>query len=161
MHSRLAASHTIRSCRHIITSRSCAKSALLPLTCPIFPCKPSSLSSYLQSTLFQCILPHILNLNIPSASRSSVLNHPRKRPCSFSFILANRQSTLMFSDNERGILNHEYFPTYIILVVEHTPWVQVPISIPKASPRFWNRISAPAGMSSLVLCIYRSLVFPV
>ena len=48
------------------------------------------------------------------------------------FILQDRQSALAFSDNERGTFSREFFPDYIIPVVEHTPWVQPPIPIPKA-----------------------------
>ena len=48
------------------------------------------------------------------------------------FILRNHEKSIAFKDAERGTFSREYFPDYEIPVIEHTPWVQVPIRIPKA-----------------------------
>ncbi|KAL1938197.1 hypothetical protein VTO73DRAFT_11841 [Trametes versicolor] len=47
-------------------------------------------------------------------------------------VLSERQAAIAFTDNERGIFSREYFPDYVIPVIEHTPWVRSPILIPKA-----------------------------
>ena len=48
------------------------------------------------------------------------------------YILRNRDQSIAFTDAERGTFSREYFPDYEIPVIEHTPWVQTPIRIPKA-----------------------------
>ena len=80
------------------------------------------------------------------------------------FILANRQSALAFSDNERGTFNREYFPDYVIPVIEHTPWVQAPIPIPKAIEGKVTKILEShfgSGRYEQSCSAYRSPVFPV
>ncbi|KAI0323293.1 hypothetical protein GY45DRAFT_1227952, partial [Cubamyces sp. BRFM 1775] len=49
-----------------------------------------------------------------------------------AYVLIERQMAIAFSDDERGTFNREYFPDYVIPVIEHTPWVRPPIPIPKA-----------------------------
>jgi len=39
---------------------------------------------------------------------------------------------LAFDDSEHGTFSEKYFPDYEIPVVEHIPWVQAPICVPKA-----------------------------
>ncbi|PIL28589.1 hypothetical protein GSI_08630 [Ganoderma sinense ZZ0214-1] len=80
------------------------------------------------------------------------------------FILSERQGTLAFTDNERGTFSREYFPDYVIPVIEHTPWVQAPIPIPKAIETKVARIldaHFASGRYELSCCAYRSAVFPV
>ena len=48
------------------------------------------------------------------------------------FVLQNRQKALAFEDSERSTFSDEYFPDYEIPVIEHVPWVQNPIHIPKS-----------------------------
>lgn len=48
------------------------------------------------------------------------------------FVIRNRERSIAFNDAERGTFSREYFPDYEIRVIEHTPWVQAPIRIPKA-----------------------------
>ncbi|GLB41124.1 putative transposition, RNA-mediated [Lyophyllum shimeji] len=47
-------------------------------------------------------------------------------------VLRNRNQALAFEDAERGTFSDKYYPDYELPVIEHTPWVQEPIRIPKA-----------------------------
>jgi hypothetical protein len=49
-----------------------------------------------------------------------------------AFIIRNRETAIAFTDAERGTFSRKYFPDYQIPVIEHVPWVQPPIRIPKA-----------------------------
>ena len=80
------------------------------------------------------------------------------------YILQDRQSALAFTDNERGTFSCEYFPDYVIPVVEHTPWVQPPIPIPKAIESKVGRILEAhfaSGRYEQSCSAYRSPVFAV
>jgi hypothetical protein len=57
--------------------------------------------------------------------------HPREVDL-LIHILDVCQQGLVFVDMERGTFSAEYFPDYEIPVIEHTPWIQPPIRIPKA-----------------------------
>jgi hypothetical protein len=48
------------------------------------------------------------------------------------YVLRTCDKALAFCDAERGTFSREYFPDYEIPVIEHTPWVQPPIRVPKA-----------------------------
>lgn len=48
------------------------------------------------------------------------------------FVLQSQQMALAFEDSEWGTFSEKYFPDYEIPVIEHTPWVQSPIRIPKS-----------------------------
>lgn len=48
------------------------------------------------------------------------------------FVLKSREDGLAFEDSERRTFSSKYFDDYEIPVIEHTPWVQQPIRIPKA-----------------------------
>lgn len=48
------------------------------------------------------------------------------------YILRTRERAIAFTDAERGTFSRKYFPDYEIPTIEHTPWVQPPIRIPKA-----------------------------
>ena len=48
------------------------------------------------------------------------------------YVLSSSEKALAFCDAERGTFSREYFPDYEIPVIEHTPWVQPPIRVPKA-----------------------------
>jgi hypothetical protein len=50
----------------------------------------------------------------------------------FAYILQRRQAAIAFTDLERGFFSREYFPDYEIPIIEHTPWQDPPIRIPKA-----------------------------
>ena len=39
---------------------------------------------------------------------------------------------MAFEDSEQGTFSDSYFPDYEIPVIEHVPWVQAPIRIPKS-----------------------------
>lgn len=49
-----------------------------------------------------------------------------------AFIISNHEAAIAFTDAERGTFSRKYFPDYQIPVIEHIPWVQPPIRIPKA-----------------------------
>ena len=48
------------------------------------------------------------------------------------FIIRNWEEAFTFTDAEQGTFSCEYFPDYEIPIIEHTPWVQMPIRVPKA-----------------------------
>jgi len=48
------------------------------------------------------------------------------------YVLQERELALAFEDSERGTFSDKYFPDYEIPVIEHIPWVQAPIRVPKA-----------------------------
>jgi hypothetical protein len=48
------------------------------------------------------------------------------------YILRNWEAAIAFTDAEQGTFSRTYFPDYEIPVIEHTPWVQLPIQILKA-----------------------------
>ncbi len=80
------------------------------------------------------------------------------------YILDTRQGALAFCDNERGTFNRQYYPDYIIPHMEHTPWVQEPIRIPKAvesEVRLLLANQRKAGKYEYSCASYRSRVFPV
>lgn len=47
-------------------------------------------------------------------------------------VLRTQELALAFEDSERGTFAKKYFPDYEIPVIEHIPWVQAPIRVPKA-----------------------------
>lgn len=80
------------------------------------------------------------------------------------YVLSERQAAIAFTDNERGIFNREYFPDYVIPVIEHTPWVRSPIPIPKAIERDVEKLireQTLAGKYEQSAASYRSRVFTV
>ena len=48
------------------------------------------------------------------------------------YVLRTWELALAFEDSERGTFSEKYFPDYEIPVIEHVPWVQAPIHVPKA-----------------------------
>ncbi|RDB15415.1 hypothetical protein Hypma_004284, partial [Hypsizygus marmoreus] len=79
-------------------------------------------------------------------------------------ILKNRDQALAFDDSERGTFSPEYFPDYEIPVIEHTPWVQDPIRIPKAIEDEVRTILIAhenAGKYEPSTASYRSRIFAV
>ncbi|OJT10001.1 Retrovirus-related Pol polyprotein from transposon 17.6 [Trametes pubescens] len=80
------------------------------------------------------------------------------------YVLSERQRAIAFTDNERGIFNREYFPDYVIPVIEHVPWVRSPIPIPKAIEKDVLRLireQTLAGKYEDSVASYRSRVFTV
>lgn len=79
-------------------------------------------------------------------------------------VLCTREKALAFTDAERGSFSREFFPDYEIPVIEHTPWVQDPIRIPRAIEpevrRLLNEQTA-AGKYEYSSASYRSRVFAV
>ena len=47
-------------------------------------------------------------------------------------VFTNNQKVLAFKDSEWGTLSHDYFSNYVMPVVEHIPWNDLPIPIPPA-----------------------------
>ena len=57
------------------------------------------------------------------------------RPCEIDllvYMLQIKELALAFEDSEQGTFSEKYFPDYEILVIEHVPWAQAPIRVPKA-----------------------------
>ena len=79
-------------------------------------------------------------------------------------VLVRRQDALAFDDGERGIFSREFYPDYEIPIIEHTPWVQEPIRIPKAIESDVRQLlqdQRRAGKYEDSCASYRSRVFPV
>ena len=80
------------------------------------------------------------------------------------FILQTRQQALAFDDSERGTFSDKYFPDYEIPVIEHIPWVQAPIRIPKSIEDTVRKMlldQKAAGKYEYSTASYRSRIFAV
>ena len=89
--------------------------------------------------------------------------HPREIDLLVS-VIRNRENAIAFTDAERGTFSRKYFPDYQIPVIEHTPWVQSPIRIPKAieaTVRKMLQEQRDAGKYEYSTASYRSRIFTV
>ena len=80
------------------------------------------------------------------------------------FVLQMRQQALAFEDSERGTFSDKYFPDYEIPVIEHIPWVQNPIRIPKSIEETVRQMlldQKAAGKYEYSTASYRSRIFAV
>ena len=80
------------------------------------------------------------------------------------FIIRNCETAIAFTDAERGTFSRKYFPDYQIPVIEHTPWVQAPIRIPKAIEDTVRKMlieQRDTGKYEYSTASYRSRIFPV
>ena len=80
------------------------------------------------------------------------------------FIIRNREAAIAFTDAERGTFSRKYFLDYQIPIIEHTPWVQAPIRIPKAIKDTVCKMlieQQDAGKYEYSTASYRSRIFPV
>ena len=80
------------------------------------------------------------------------------------FVLQSRELALAFEDSERGTFSDKYFPDYEIPVIEHVPWVQAPIRVPKAiedTVRQMLQEQKAAGKYEYSTASYRSRIFAV
>jgi len=80
------------------------------------------------------------------------------------FVLQTRRQALAFEDSERGTFSNDYFPDYEIPVIEHTPWVQAPIRIPKSIEDTVRQMlldQKAAGKYEYSTASYRSRIFAV
>jgi len=80
------------------------------------------------------------------------------------FVLQTRQQALAFEDSKRGTFSDEYFPDYEIPVIEHIPWVQAPIRIPKSIKDTVRQMlldQKAAGKYEYSTASYRSRIFTV
>ena len=79
-------------------------------------------------------------------------------------VLRMHEAALAFDDSERGTFSDKFFPPYVIPVIEHVPWVQPPICIPKAIEHTVRGIlekHKKAGKYEDSSASYRSRIFPV
>jgi len=70
----------------------------------------------------------------------------------------------VFEDSECGTFSEKYFPDYEIPVIEHVPWVQAPIHIPKAIEDTVRQMlldQKAAGKYEYSTASYRSRIFAV
>jgi hypothetical protein len=82
----------------------------------------------------------------------------------FVYMLKICDKALAFVDAERGSFSRDYFPDYEIPVIEHTPWVQPPIRVPKAiesTVRQMLEDQKAAGKYEYSTASYRSRIFTV
>jgi hypothetical protein len=80
------------------------------------------------------------------------------------FVLKTRERALAFEDSERGTFSKKYFPDYEIPVIEHVPWVQAPIRVPKAIEDTVRQMlleQKAAGKYEYSSASYRSRIFAV
>jgi hypothetical protein len=80
------------------------------------------------------------------------------------FVVRTRDKAFAFNDAERGTFSREYFPDYEIPVIEHTPWVQPPIRVPKAIEDTVRQMlldQKAAGKYEYSTASYRSRIFTV
>lgn len=78
--------------------------------------------------------------------------------------MRTRDQALAFEDSERGTFSDKYFPDYEIPVIEHVPWVQDPIRIPKAIEDTVRQMlldQKAAGKYEYSTASYRSRIFAV
>ena len=81
-----------------------------------------------------------------------------------AYVVATREEALAFEDAERGTFLSKYFDDYKIPVIEHIPWVQQPIRIPKAIEGQVREVlleQERAGKFEASTASYRSRIFPV
>ncbi|RDB15232.1 Retrovirus-related Pol polyprotein from transposon 17.6 [Hypsizygus marmoreus] len=79
-------------------------------------------------------------------------------------VLRTRELGLAFVDSEHGTFSDEFYPDYKIPVIEHTPWVQDPIRIPKSiegTVREMLTTQKAAGKYEPSTASYRSRIFAV
>ena len=79
-------------------------------------------------------------------------------------VLQTRELALAFEDLERGTFAKKYFPDYEIPVIEHVPWVQAPIRVPKAIEDTVRQMlldQKAAGKYEYSTASYRSRIFAV
>ncbi|KIP01284.1 hypothetical protein PHLGIDRAFT_80760, partial [Phlebiopsis gigantea 11061_1 CR5-6] len=79
-------------------------------------------------------------------------------------VLVLRENALAFDHGERGVFSRLYYPDYEIPLIEHTPWVQEPIRIPKAIEKEVRNLlqeQRRAGKYEDSCASYRSRVFAV
>ena len=48
------------------------------------------------------------------------------------WVVSQNEEAIAFDDSERGTYKREYFPDYVMEVVEHEPWRLPPIRIPES-----------------------------
>jgi len=80
------------------------------------------------------------------------------------FVISTRQLAFAFNDAERGTFSSVYFPDYEIPVIEHTPWVQPPIRVPKSIEDTLRQMlldQKAAGKYEYSTASYRSRIFTV
>lgn len=80
------------------------------------------------------------------------------------FVLVLRQKALAWTDDERGTFKQEYYPDYEIPTIEHIPWIEPPMRVPKAIEgrvRDLIRKQESAGKFEYSSASYRSQVFAI
>jgi len=80
------------------------------------------------------------------------------------FVLREQELALAFEDSECGTFTDKYFPDYEIPVIEHIPWVQVPIRVPKAIEEMVHQMlleQKAAGKYEYSTASYCSRIFAV
>ena len=80
------------------------------------------------------------------------------------FVLRTRDLALAFTDAERGTFSRAYYPDYEIPVIEHIPWVQPPIRVPKSIEETVRKMlldQKAAGKYEYSTASYRSRIFTV
>ncbi|KAF8222967.1 hypothetical protein L208DRAFT_1319487 [Tricholoma matsutake] len=80
------------------------------------------------------------------------------------YVLSSCEKALTFCNAEQGMFSQEYFPDYEIPVIEHTPWAQPPICVPKAIESTVQQMleeQKAAGKYEYSMASYQSMIFTV
>jgi hypothetical protein len=81
-----------------------------------------------------------------------------------AFVLRTWDLALAFTVAEHGSFSRKYYPDYEILVIEHIPWVQPPIHVPKSIEETVCKMllnQKAAGKYEYSTASYRSRIFTV
>ncbi|VDC05891.1 unnamed protein product, partial [Peniophora sp. CBMAI 1063] len=81
-----------------------------------------------------------------------------------ALVVSQHQRAFAFEYAEKGTFSREYFPEYEIATIEHTPWQQAPIRVPKAlenAVRTEILDQEANGRFEMTTSSYRSAIFAV
>ena len=138
-----------------------AGQVFLPVTIPqlpLLPLDPPPLSKFLPTKrLTQDRLTKILT-SVPQGFLQT------REVDLLVYVLRTRELALAFEDSERGTFSDKYFPDYEIPVIEHVPWVQAPIRVPKSIEDTVRQMlldQKAAGKYEYSMASYRSRIFAV
>jgi len=127
-------------------------------TLPLLPIDPPVLRDFVPSTRLSLDRLEKILTSVPRG-----FLQPREIDL-LVFVLQTRQQALAFDDSERGTFSDDYFPDYKIPVIEHVPWVQAPICIPKSIEDTVRQMlldQKAAGKYKYSTASYRSRIFAV
>ncbi|KAF8902986.1 hypothetical protein CPB85DRAFT_1226753, partial [Mucidula mucida] len=82
----------------------------------------------------------------------------------FAYVILARSKAFAFVSKERGTFDPKYYPDYEVPVIEHTPWQEPPIQVPRAvEPYVRDELRRGLAEGKFAPCVasYRSPMFTV